>query len=474
MKRTHWALVLTESYRASFERLSSKFRGQISRKAMDLIRNPKPGGSKTQLVGYDGLYRLRAGDFRIIYAYDDSQVQLLTLSRRTEHTYDDLDTLEIQELKGWQEAHGPTSRRHDLAKWDELARERSAPKRKADALLAKMIDQKTLKSLEIPDEYHATLLAISTDDELSECTGVPPEYVERLLEWIYPKQEMALVEEAHPVVLLEDLVDARAAITTGPVEASMDSRSADGGADADSHPAASSPESGGTLQPPVFASTRRADPMGPYRGNTSKGIGKDARYTVKLNNTIELILSGGDGTDNLLTTDVHPELIELVNEAKRVGGSQQGGGGFIINEYRHVLVPTMDGRVLHAGLYTRDLEFRFEEGIVSPVAPPGIRPGNIWPGPHPGSKYTLAASATDVYYDEESTPGTRLRVRLSDHHPAEALSGLLSMCRAVKPNGGAIYLNEAREIFAPVEDGEGFRYRYIGHLGEHPWFPEPV
>ncbi len=61
----------------------------------------------------------------------------------------------------------------------------------------------------------------------------------------------------------------------------------------------------------------------------------------------------------MLTTDDHPELVVLVNEAKRKGGSSQGGGGFLINEYRHVLVPTQSGKVLHAGAYTKDLEFKY-------------------------------------------------------------------------------------------------------------------
>ena len=50
----------------------------------------------------------------------------------------------------------------------------------------------------------------------------------------------------------------------------------------------------------------------------------------------------------------------------------------------------------------------------------------------------------------------------------------LKMCRDVKPNGGAVYINQARELFAPVERGEKYERLYIGHLGTRPWFPEPV
>src|SRR5690348_17696277 len=84
-------LVRSAQYCEDFERLPSKHRSQVARKVMDLMQDPRPGGSRTTLKGYDGLCRQRAGDYRIIYAFDDALIHLLTLKRRTEHTYDDLD-----------------------------------------------------------------------------------------------------------------------------------------------------------------------------------------------------------------------------------------------------------------------------------------------------------------------------------------------------------------------------------------------
>src|SRR5262249_40660399 len=161
-------------------------------------------------------------------------------------------------------------------------------------------------------------------------------------------------------------------------------------------------------------------------GNTARAIGKDARYTVKLNGSIELLFDLGDNEHALLTTDAHPELVELVNAAKRFTGSSQGGGGFVINEYRHVLVPASSGdQVLFAGVYTRDLEFEFDGMIVSPVAPPGITAGDAWPGPHVGIKYTLAAGASDVRYEQQTARGTIRQVLLSKQHASGELEPLL-------------------------------------------------
>ena len=88
-----WALAMNLEYRKEFNRLQRKYQNQIARKTQDLMIDPAPGGSRTQLKQYDGLCRLRAGEFRIIYAYNESVVELLSLRRRNEGTYDDLDQL---------------------------------------------------------------------------------------------------------------------------------------------------------------------------------------------------------------------------------------------------------------------------------------------------------------------------------------------------------------------------------------------
>jgi hypothetical protein len=195
---------------------------------------------------------------------------------------------------------------------------------------------------------------------------------------------------------------------------------------------------------------------------------------VKLDGSVRLIYNVGHNERALLTTDEHPELVDMVNEAKQKGGASQGGGRFVINEYRHVIVPTQNGQVLFAGVYTPDLEFEFDSHLISPVAPKGINPGDVWPGPHVGVRYTLAANASDVRYEEETSRGTLKRVCLSDHFSTSELGSLLQMFRATKPQGGAVYVNEARELFAPVDAGSGYKRLYIGHLGKRPWFPDPT
>lgn len=479
-KKHSRGLLQSSGYVEEYDRQSSKYRSQIARKAHDLARNPEPGGSRTTLVGYDGLCRQRAGDFRIIYAYNEEVVQLLTLRRRNEATYNDLDVLETEQLQGFRAITGTSTKMYDGPAWEELAMKRAEPKPKPVERLPQPMTQRMMEDLAIPDEFRAKLLQLTTVDELLDCAEVSDEVFTRVLDFICPRKMEAVPQAPKPIVVMDDLVDPAGAVACGPIDAAevVESQTAE----SDLRPPKKGGGSGARSGPParrhvparlVVTTTRRQEPMKPYPGNTQKGIAKDTSYTVRLNGSVQLLYYVGASELALLTTDEHPELVALVNDAKRIGLASQGGGRFIINEYRHVLVPTPAG-VLFAGAYTRDLEFVFEGTLVSPVAPPRIRPGDVWPGPHVGIRYTLAAGATDVRFEAETTRGTFKRVSLTDHHSATELAGLLQMARAVKANGGAIYVNEAREVFAPVDDGKGYQRRYIGHLGRKPWFPVPV
>ena len=395
-------------------------------------------------------------------------MELLSLRRRNESTYDDLDQLEVQQFEAFRSPGpaGPVS--HSVPEWEELAKKWAAPEPKTPEPLPRPITSKLLDELQIPVVYHKALLGMRTVDDLLACDLIPADHCEKVLEWLSPKELELFDGDPLPVVVLEDLVDDAAANVSGPIDATADHLGA-----ATLAPPERKERSNGVPAPLLLVSTKRNERMYPYNGNTAKAIGKDARYTVKLNNTIQLTYSVNSAERALLTTDGHTELVALVNEAKQHGGATQFGGAFFINEYRHVLVPTQSLDVLFAGIYTRDLEFVFDNSLISPVARSGIRPGDVWPGPHVGMKYVLTAGALDIRYDLTTENATTRPVKLSQFYSQGELAELLGMFRAVKPKGGAIYINEAREYFAPVEGEQGYERLYIGHLGSRPWFPEP-
>src|SRR5687768_10414991 len=118
-----WGLIQMPRYREEYQRLAPKFRSQISRKIVELMDDPTPGGSRTSLKGYDQLCRLRAGDFRVIYAYDRDVVQLMSLRRRDEKTYDDLDELEVRQFAAFRTITGISEPQRRIPNWNDVPKE---------------------------------------------------------------------------------------------------------------------------------------------------------------------------------------------------------------------------------------------------------------------------------------------------------------------------------------------------------------
>ncbi len=215
-----------------------------------------------------------------------------------------------------------------------------------------------------------------------------------------------------------------------------------------------------------------------YPGLAPSNVSKDAKYSVVHSTAgsmeIRLVYRVSNRERELLTTDHHPELVEMVNSVK-VSLHDAPGGAFYINEYRDVLVPdTMPGRCLYAGNYARDLEFDYNGSLIAPRPPDGLRPQDPWPGPHVGIKYILVAGGDDVKYELQSGR-TRYEHRLSDDVGAPNARELARRISAIKGSaGGRFYINEACEMFAPMNGAEGgVEYIYLGPLADSAWFDAP-
>lgn len=59
--------------RRQLKKLPASARSQILNRIEDLELDPRPPGV-VKLEGEDGLYRVRSGDYRILYTIDDDQV----------------------------------------------------------------------------------------------------------------------------------------------------------------------------------------------------------------------------------------------------------------------------------------------------------------------------------------------------------------------------------------------------------------
>ena len=211
----------------------------------------------------------------------------------------------------------------------------------------------------------------------------------------------------------------------------------------------------------------------PYPGPVPMNVAKDAKYSVVHaadGMHIQLRFTLNRKEQAILTTDRHEELVEMVNAVKQADGSAPGGV-FYINEYFDVLVKAQD-QCFYAGSYEQVLEFDFDGQIISPMRPPGVEPGDAWPGPHVGILYKINATCSDIFYESKEGKITR-RVELSEFEDAADVKRLAGRLAAHKGDGGGrIYINECGEFFAPPRAGES-GHTYLGALDEDAWFPAP-
>jgi mRNA interferase RelE/StbE len=74
----HWTVLIDRQPQKVFRRLPRNILQRIREAISGLITDPLPPGCK-KLVGYENLYRLRVGDWRISYAVEQEQLIILVI-----------------------------------------------------------------------------------------------------------------------------------------------------------------------------------------------------------------------------------------------------------------------------------------------------------------------------------------------------------------------------------------------------------
>lgn len=212
-----------------------------------------------------------------------------------------------------------------------------------------------------------------------------------------------------------------------------------------------------------------------YTGCLPGVVKKDAKYSViKPEDTwvIRLVWPAPNWIRVELVTTEHANLVARINQIKlEATGSR--GGGFYIDEWSRVLVPTVGFKWYFGGTYGRALRFRYRDIDLQPCPPDGIHPGESWQGPRVGIPYKLTED--DVWrwclspsYDRQDE--TRLSVHIGKPQARKLAQRLVS----AKGRTGRIYINQCKAFFAPIESASGWYYRFLGSLDADRWFPAPA
>ena len=73
-----YQLRIKASAQRRLERLDKSSRDRVHKVIKGLAENPRPFGY-VQLSGQDGLYRVRAGDYRVVYSIDGQQLIVIVV-----------------------------------------------------------------------------------------------------------------------------------------------------------------------------------------------------------------------------------------------------------------------------------------------------------------------------------------------------------------------------------------------------------
>ena len=78
MGETRWQIIVHRKAEKALKRLHGEILERTRQAIRVLAENPRPIGYK-KMTGYDNLYRIRVGDWRIIYAIEDDKLIILVL-----------------------------------------------------------------------------------------------------------------------------------------------------------------------------------------------------------------------------------------------------------------------------------------------------------------------------------------------------------------------------------------------------------
>src|SRR6266536_2923330 len=199
---TQWLTTMKPSFTNEWLTLAPKEIHQVLDKINLLVQDPTPDAKvKKQLKHMNGrLHRLRSGDYRIFYTFEQPYISILALRRRDDDTYD--EDMDVEFLGGldpnFDEGQAVKAAQPD---WERIL----APKEFEKRQLPEPITGELLAELNVPKECHARLLRIQTQEDLYECPGVPDDYKLKIDEYMFERPLVEVLQQ--PDYLLTDVND---------------------------------------------------------------------------------------------------------------------------------------------------------------------------------------------------------------------------------------------------------------------------
>ena len=187
--QNNWTVTLANTFLNEALSLPKTASKNLTKTVKKLERDPIfARGDAKKLKNYKNLYRVRLGDYRLIYAVGKNSVKLLSVRKRNERTYEldlshqDTETPDIPltEIEVIPEKVNATIKTQIEPEVQTVSLESSPTK------LPKKITKTLLKQWKIPQDYWSSLLRVESEDDLLN-QSVPHLYIERILDNLFPR-----------------------------------------------------------------------------------------------------------------------------------------------------------------------------------------------------------------------------------------------------------------------------------------------
>ncbi len=190
---TQFSLTMKPGVQRDIRALPVKHRDQIYETLARLEEDPLPDGRlKQKLKGYDGAFRVRSGDYRIIYTLTDRAVGVTQVIRRNETTYAKVLAPKMPAI-GDIDLEVPTD--PDLHPDPVISVQLPPPPPEPDEPLPTPITSEILSAVGIPEDRWPGFQAVEGVDQLLALDGVHRDHVEAVVEVLWPKSlEERMVE----------------------------------------------------------------------------------------------------------------------------------------------------------------------------------------------------------------------------------------------------------------------------------------
>ena len=204
--KSQWQLLMKPAFLQDISRLPAKDIHQIMEKVSMLVQDPRPDSKvKKQLTHCPGKpFRIRSGDYRIFYSFNQHYINIYRIDRRNEATYrecpetafeDGPDADALSELEG---PHGDAISSEQPAWQRGFGKAESRP-------LPEPITVELLNRLHIPSAYHSRLLHLQDEDALLSCPGVRDEVLIQLHDELFQRPLLQIMQQ--PDLVLNQVDD---------------------------------------------------------------------------------------------------------------------------------------------------------------------------------------------------------------------------------------------------------------------------